>query len=263
MKFALITGGSSGIGAEYARNLAARGHNIIIVSNQAEAGKNLADRLAEQYGVVARALYADLAQPDSAQMLYDQCREWGAEVDVLISNAGVLHFGRALKAEPQYIDFITALHVTTPMKLCRLFGADMCSRGCGRILIMSSITAWTPYPTMSLYGSTKVALKSFGQSLWYELRGMGVSVTTVFPGAVDTPLYNLAEERRRLLRSLGLMMPPEEVVRKALRAMFRGRRRCVPGLFAKIAVCGCKILPARALLLVMRIPAVKRILESL
>ena len=149
------------------------------------------------------------------------------------------------------------------MKVCRLFGADMCARGCGRILIMSSLAAWTPYPTMSLYGSTKVALKSYGQSLWYELRGTGVSVTTVFPGAVDTPLYKLADSRRRLLRSLGLMMSPEEVVRKALRAMFRGRRRCIPGLFAKIAICGCKILPARALLLIMRIPAIKRILDNL
>ena len=149
------------------------------------------------------------------------------------------------------------------MKLCRLFGADMAHRGSGKILIMCSMTAWTPYPTMSLYGSTKVLLKNFAQSLWYELRECGVSVTTIFPGAVDTPLYNLDNTTRKVLRTLGVMSSAESIARKGLKAMRRRRRTLVPGLFTKFVVLICRLLPAVALLPVIKIPAIRRILDRL
>ena len=114
---------------------------------------------------------------------------------------------------------------------------------------------------MSLYGSTKVAIKSFAQSLWYELKEHNVTVTTLFPGAVDTPLYNLSDRPRKWLRAFGVMTTPEKIARKGLRAMRRGRRSLVPGLFTKIAVTACKILPAVVILLVMKIPAVRRLLR--
>lgn len=116
---------------------------------------------------------------------------------------------------------------------------------------------------MSLYGSTKVALKSFAQSLWYEMREKGVSVTTVYPGAVDTPLYNLPESKRRLFRALGVMSSAESVAKKGLRAMNRRRRRLIPGLFSKIVVAICAVLPAVVLLPVLKIPAIRRILDRL
>lgn len=125
------------------------------------------------------------------------------------------------------------------------------------------MTAWTPYPTMSLYGSTKVLLKNFAQSLWYELRECGVSVTAVFPGAVDTPLYNLGTSARKWLRTFGVMSTAESVARKGLRAMNRRRRRCVPGLFTKVVVVICRLLPAVALLPIVKIPAIRRILDRL
>lgn len=260
MKFALITGASSGIGEQYAYQLAAMGHNIIIVSNQDQAAQCVAQQVEERYGVVAHAIYSDLSQSDAAESVYTAISEIG-EVDIFISNAGVLHFGKFENTTPDYIDFITALHITTPMKLCRLFAADMRKRGYGKIMIMSSLTAWTPFPTMSLYGSTKVALKSFGQSLWYEMKGSGVSVTTVFPGAVDTPLYTLDSKKRKLFRALGFMMSAETLARKALWAMMHNRRISIPGLFTKFAAFACYLLPAHALLPVMKVPAIKRILE--
>ena len=116
---------------------------------------------------------------------------------------------------------------------------------------------------MSLYGSTKVALKSFAQSLWYELKGSGVSVTTLFPGAVDTPLYNLSPSARKVLRAVGVMSSAESIARKGLRAMKRRRRTLIPGLFTKVAVAACRILPAATILLVMKIPAVRRLLDRL
>lgn len=262
MRYTLITGASSGMGLEYARQSAAAGENIIIVSNQEQANNAAAEQIAGQYGVDAKVITVDLSKQNAAREVYDTACSYGV-VDKLISNAGVLHFGKLSKTTDEYTDFITALHCTTPIKLCRLFSADMAARREGKILITCSMTAWTPYPTMSLYGSTKAALKSFAQSLWYEMREYGVSVTTVFPGAVDTPLYNLSDRHRKWLRALGVMSSAQSVARKGLRAMRRGRRTLIPGVFTKIAVFGCKILPAHAILLVMRIPAIKRLLASL
>lgn len=262
MKFTLITGASSGIGAMYARQSALAGQNLILVSNQAEQLEQVAAEVRSLCDVVVKCIDIDLSAADAAEQIYSKVKEWG-EVDILISNAGVLHFGKFLSTTDSYIDFITALHYTTPMKLCRLFGLDMAAKGEGKILIMCSMTAWTPFPTMSLYGSTKVALKSFAQSFWYEMREKGVSVTTVFPGAVDTPLYNLSDSKRRLFRALGVMSSAQSVAKKGLRAMNRRRRRVIPGLFTKIVVAICAVLPAVVLLPVMKIPAIRRILDRL
>jgi len=262
MKYALVTGASSGIGARFAHHLAAEGHNIIIVSNQLEASEQVAAQIKQQYNVDVRWLIVDLSEKDAAQNVYNQATEIG-EVDILISNAGILHFGKLLNTTTQYIDLIVNLHCITTTKLSLLFGHYMAERGCGKILIVSSMTAWTPFPTMSLYGSTKVYLKSFAQSLWYELKGCGVSVTTLFPGAVDTPLYNLSSGKRKLFRALGIMLSADRVARKGLRAMKHGCRVAIPGLFTKLVVAICYIFPAHLLLPIMKIPSIRRILDKI
>jgi short-subunit dehydrogenase len=99
--------------------------------------------------------------------------------------------------------------------------------------------------------------------LWYEFRPHGVTVTTVYPGAVDTPLYNLGERPRKWLRGLGLMMSAERMAKAGIRALDRGRRTTIPGLFTKVAVFACWLLPAHALLPVLKIPAIKRLLSKL
>ncbi len=261
MNYALITGASSGIGLEYARGLATAGWNLIIVSNRKEDNVRVASELSSQYGVVAEPLYADLTEATAAEDIYRHVQELGVEVEVLINNAGMLLFSKLEHTTAEQLERIIALHCTTPTKLCRLFAADMVKRGRGHILIMSSITAWTPYPTISHYAATKSYLHSFAQSLWYELRAKGVSVTAVFPSAVDTPFYNLDDKMRRILLRCGVMLSAESVARKALRAMFRKQRRCLPGLLTKVEAAICWLLPAWALLPVLKIPAVRRILD--
>ena len=263
MNYALITGGSSGIGREYARQLAAKGWNLIIVSNREEDNARVAEELTAQYGIKAEPLYADLTEKDAAEKIYDHVQRMGLEVEVLINNAGMLPFSKLCNTTAEQLERIIALHCTTPTKLCRLFAADMAERGGGYILIMSSITAWTPYPTISHYAATKCYLRSFAQSLWYEMRDRGVSVTAVFPSAVDTPFYDLDDKVRRWLLRCGVMLSAESVARKALRAMFRGRRRCLPGFLTKVEAAICWLLPAWALLPILKIPAVKRILERI
>ena len=153
MNYALITGGSSGIGREYARELAAQGWNLIIVSNRKEDNVRVAEELSRQYGIKAKPLYADLTEADAAEKIYDHVQRMGVEVEVLINNAGMLLFSQLVNTPAPQLERIIALHCTTPTKLCQLFARDMAARGRGHILIMSSITAWTPYPTISHYAA--------------------------------------------------------------------------------------------------------------
>ena len=260
-EYALITGASSGIGLEYARQLAAEGYNLILVGNQADENCRVAEYLASQYGVRTLPIYADLAREGAAYELYARVGE--LPVEVLVSNAGMLLFSTLTHTPAPSLEKIIALHCSTPTLLCRLLAEQMLRRGRGHIVLMSSITAWTPYPTISHYAATKCYLRSFAQSLWYEMRDRGVSVTAVFPSAVDTPFYDLDDKMRRWLLRCGVMLSAESVACKALRAMFRGRRRCLPGFLTKVEAAICWLLPAWALLPIMKIPAVRRILERI
>lgn len=261
MSYALITGASSGMGRCYAHELAKRGYNIIAVSNREEELHAVGKELGDRYHIAVECIYKDLAHNDAAKELYDECCTKGYDVEILICNAGMLLFSTLTKTDPARLNTIIGLHCTTTTLLCRYFGEAMKLRGHGRILIMSSSTAWLPYPTVSHYSATKAYLKSFAFSLWYELHRYGVSVTAVFPGAVDTPFYNLSDKARRLFRALGVMLTAEQVARRGVRAMMRGRRRLTPGLFTKVVIVICAILPARLLDVVLRIKPIRRLLE--
>ncbi len=134
-----------------------------------------------------------------------------------------------------------ALHMEVTTELCVLIGTKMKERGSGRILIMSSMAARIPAPGIAIYSASKAYLKSFGRSFSYEMRPFGVSVTTVCPAAVDTPLYPLPSKFRKAGRRIGLIRSPQWLARRALRAMMRGRRTVSPGLMNIIAppLIGC------------------------
>ena len=261
MRYALITGASSGIGRHYATELARRGYGIVAVSNQPEALRTTVEELRAEYGVDARSIYADLAAPASACDIFEECENQGLEVEILVCNAGILLFGTLMRTEPQRLQTIIDLHCTTTTLLVRYFGEKMKERGRGKILIMSSSTAWLPYPTISHYSATKSYLKSFASAIWYELHRHGVSVTAVFPGAVDTPFYKLSDKLRKRFVALGIMMRPEVIARRGVKAMMRGRRRLTPGLFTKLVVVVCALLPARILDQFLRLKPIKELLE--
>ena len=262
MKYAVITGASSGMGLEFARQLAERGYGIVIIGNRPDENRQAAETIRTVYHTDVRVIDIDLTWPESAEKIYQEVISWKVEVEILVSNAGMLLFSTLTRTPLERLDRIVALHCTTPVKLIRLFGEDMLQRRQGYILITSSSTAWMPYPTISHYAATKAFLKSFSRSIWYEFRRYGVGVTTLFPGAVDTPLYQLDNRKRKLFRRLGMMQTPQQTVSSALRAMFRKRHRCVPGFFTKLSVAVCAAAPAWVLLPVLKIPVLKRLLDN-
>ena len=126
--FALVTGASSGMGLEYARQLAAKGHNILVVSNRDEDNRKVAEMLHSEYGVSAVPYYADLSKSESSQALYDWTKENGYVVDILVSNAGMLVFNKLFNTPARMVDLIVGVHCLATTHLCRLFGGDMKER---------------------------------------------------------------------------------------------------------------------------------------
>lgn len=243
----LVTGASSGIGLQYATQLARDYHtDLLLVSNQEDELRKVAENLEAQYKVRAIPHYADLSKQDAAEDLYDYCHANNLVVDILINDAGVFFFNPYCETSMKRISLMLNLHMVTVSKLCRLFGEDMVARQltdeeqaqtiCGKprrkgyILNMSSMSAWMAMPGIQTYNATKAFIYNFSKSLWYELKPKGVNITVMTPGAVDTALFGLAPNLRKLAVNLKVSIPPEKLVKRALRSMFRGKKADMPGV---------------------------------
>ena len=223
---ALITGGSSGMGLEFARQLAGRGYDLVLVSNQEQALAEATQALSATVAVRTRC--QDLAQERSADELFDWCREEGIQPDVLVNDAGMFFFKELQVEDLGRVQAMINLHITTVTRLCLLFGQEMKVRGSGYILNISSMAARLPVPGITIYSATKAYLRSFGRSFSFEMKPYGVGVTTVCPAAIATPLYRLSDKWMRFGVRIGLIRTPKWLVRRSLRAMFRGRRVISP-----------------------------------
>ncbi|MCR4965331.1 MAG: SDR family NAD(P)-dependent oxidoreductase [Bacteroidales bacterium] len=244
MNYAIVTGGSSGIGLAYAEELAARNYNILIVSNREDLNLTAQQHLQSLYpNLEIKTLMMDLAVQEAAQQLFDYCKEQQLDVEVLVNNAGMFYFGAAVEKPVTLSEKMLNLHVHTPMALSILFGKAMKDRGHGYILNASSITAFMKFPTIAVYESTKTALMSFSYALSMELKHHGVNVCCVCPGAVDTDLYNLPVNTRKWLCRFGLMLKPNQVAKKGVRALFRGWKRRIPGAWSRVFVALSIIAP--------------------
>lgn len=242
--YALVTGASSGIGEQYATVLA-RDYkcDLVLVSNQEKEIEAVAKRLSTEYGVKAMGLYSDLSRSEAPQELYDYCNENNIEIDILINNAGVFFFNEYTKTELRRIELILNLHMITVAKMCRLFGEDMCRRGRGYILNMSSMAAWFTVPGLHCYSATKAFVLNFSRSLWYEMHQHGVTCLAVCPGAVDTGLYGLNAKWRKIAVALHVSLPPEKLAKKALKKLFKGKKQTIPGFLNHIFIPIVKHLP--------------------
>ncbi|MER7195361.1 SDR family NAD(P)-dependent oxidoreductase [Streptomyces flaveolus] len=188
---AFVTGASNGIGTEIARQLASRGYDII-GTGRGDSIDTVAERLRAQ-GATVYPLRADLATYDGVEDLWKQVQEIGRPLDVAVLNAGV-SIGGAFATDTELDDELKliALNVNAVVHLAKRVVPGMLSRGKGRILITSSISATMPTPYETVYGPSKAFGYSFAQSLREELRGSGVTVTALLPGATDSDFHQRA-----------------------------------------------------------------------
>lgn len=226
--WALITGGSSGMGLEYARQLAEIGCNLLIVSNQKEELEKAAQGLkTAEIQVIPH--YQDLATETAAEELFNYCQAENLQIDILINNAGMFFFEELTSKNEAKALTMMRLHMFTPTRLCILFGEAMKQRGYGYLINMSSMAAKLPCPGITVYSATKAYLKSFGKSLYFEMRPYGVGVTTICPAAIATPLYRLNPSLLNLGVKIGVIGTPQWLVRKSLKGMRRKKRVVKPG----------------------------------
>ncbi|MBO7084248.1 MAG: SDR family NAD(P)-dependent oxidoreductase [Bacteroidales bacterium] len=242
---ALVTGGSSGMGLEYARQLAAKGYDLLLVSNQQKELSKAVEDLSQVFNVNVIGHYQDLATETAAEELFSFCQAENLQIDILINNAGMFFFEELTTDNADKALTMMRLHIFTTTRLCVLFGEEMKKRGSGYILNMSSMAAKLPCPGITVYSATKAYLKSFSKSLYFEMRPYGVGVTTVCPAAIATPLYKLKPSLLKLGVKIGLIGTPQWLVRRALRGMFHKRRVVKPGLMNRYLPPLIAILPKK------------------
>ncbi|AZM60247.1 MULTISPECIES: SDR family NAD(P)-dependent oxidoreductase [unclassified Streptomyces] len=214
----LVTGASSGIGAEFARQLAGRGHDTVLVARRAERLEALASELSASHGPRSVALPMDLTEPGAGQALRAETDRLGIDVAGVVNNAGVANHGFFRDEQLDRLKAEVALDVLGVVEISHAFLPRLRERGEGFLINIASMAAYSASPTMAVYGASKAFVLSFTEALWYEERGSGVTVFAVSPGATQTEFFDVAGESAS---GNARRMPASAVVRTALGALDR------------------------------------------
>lgn len=244
--WALVTGAGTGIGRSFALRLATAGYDLVLVGQTTATLERVRDEIAAADATArrqVRILTMDLARTEASDELYAAVRAMGIDIDVLVNNAGIFSFRDILQTPPERIERMILLHDMTLSKNCLAFGRDMAARGRGWILNMSSFSIWMPFPGMALYTATKAYVRTFSVAFAKEMAERGVRVTAVCPAGVATDLYGLTPRWQRIGLRLGVLISADACARRALRALWRGRRTVVPDWWNRAFIPLCKLLP--------------------
>ena len=230
METALITGASSGIGTAFAKELAARKTNLVLVARSEDKLQQLAKQLQEQFKIQVDVLVQDLTAPRATKSVFEAVSQKGLTVDLLINNAGFGDYGaftdRKLHKQVEMIQ----LNITALVELTYLFLPVMQQRGSGGIINVSSIAAYQPLPYLSVYAATKAFVLSFSEALWAENKGTGVRILALCPGPTESKFFEVAEFPKSFAdNGSNGCTPAEDVVRDALKTLEKNQPTVVTG----------------------------------
>jgi short-subunit dehydrogenase len=245
--YALVTGASAGIGAEFARQLAAQGHGLVLTARRADRLEALAAELRARHAIDVQCIPSDLADPRAPQQLFDEITRRGLAIDVLVNNAGYGVTGSFLSRTWQtHADFIQVL-MTAPAELCHRFLPAMRDRKRGRIINVASLAGHLPAPAgHTLYAASKAYLIKFSQALALESRAHGVNVCALCPGFTYSEFHDVTGTREQMKgMPRWLWMDADVVVRDGLRAVERGEIVRVSGGINRTIKRLFKLLPDR------------------
>jgi uncharacterized protein len=257
----VVTGASSGIGTELARQLAKRGHGVTLAARREDRLRALADELRRRHGVRVEVVALDVADADARVALRDTLRSRQLQVDVLVNNAGFSTSGPVQRADRQREIAMIHTDVEAVVDLCTLFLPDMVQRGRGAVLNVASTAAFQPLPGQAGYGASKSFVLSYSQAVWAELQGTGVTMTVLCPGPVKTGFAEVAgfsEDDEGSLPKF-MWLPAAEVARIAVDGLAEGRAVVIPGLANRLGAQVARNAPRRMLLplLARRHPALR------
>ena len=242
----LITGASSGLGAEFAGQLAARGANLILVARRVDRLEALKVELEAKHGVTATVIAADLAAAGAASTLAAKVRKLKLPVHSLINNAGFGTHNPFDDTDADRVHDEVAVNVAALVDLTKAFYDELLQHGSGVLVNVASTAGFQPVPRMAVYGATKAFVLSFTEALWYEARPSGLKVIALCPGATETEFFDVAGPKAQS----GRVQSARTVVSTALRAL--DRRNPPPTIvsgFANVAATIAeRVLPRRALI---------------
>ncbi len=256
---AIVTGASSGIGEQFARILARRGYQVVLVARSADRLEALVGRLGSQ----AHPLPADLSDRTARAGLPDRVAALGLVPDILVNNAGLSTLGLVAKSVPEQELNLVEVDVAAVVDLCSRFLPGMVERRRGAVLNVASVAGFGPLPGQAAYGAAKAFVLSYTHSLRGELRGTGVSATALCPGPVDTGFGEAAgfskEEAESALPRV-MWVPVDKVARAGVDGLAAGKAVVVPGRVNRVASAFFRVAPPELLLPVLarNHPALKR-----
>jgi short-subunit dehydrogenase len=227
-EYTLITGASTGIGCEMAKQLAAKNHNLILVARSQDKLENLQIELKSQFEIDVHYFLYDLTEPNSAQDLYKEVKEHNYLVTGLINNAGFGDYGNFVEMPLKKDEEMIALNITALVGLTKLFGAEMVKAGKGKIMNVASLLSFLPFPYYSVYSATKSFVLAFTETVSSELQGTGVTVTALCPGTVETPFHTDAMRKTNAM-SANKPMPADIVAKAGVDLFLNGKSKKIVG----------------------------------
>jgi short-subunit dehydrogenase len=245
-KTALVTGASSGIGTEFARQLGKKGADLVIVARRRGNLEALAKEIEEASKVRVTVIEMDLSEPGAGKRLFEQTEGVGRTIDVLVNNAGGGVHQNFLDMDWDRVARQVQLNVVTLTELTWRVGRAMRDRKGGHILNVASIGAYTPTPTYATYSAGKAFVRDFSEAIAYELRGSGVKVLSLCPGGTTTEFHQAAgHELPKIFKST--FMSAKDCAAVGLSALLRGRRNIISGVMNKVAMWMLRFMPRRAI----------------
>lgn len=243
----VITGASSGIGEELAREFSRRGYRLVLVARRADR----LTALAEELGGKAHVLPADLSKRDERAALPDQVAALGVIPDILVNNAGMSNLGPVAQSDVEAELRLIEVDVSAVVDLCSRIVPSMVARGRGAVLNVASVGAFGPVPGQATYGAAKGFVLSYTDAMREELRGTGVTAATLCPGPVRTGFgegMGISDEEAEKSLPKFLWKQPDEVAKTAIDGLASGKRVIIPGLPNRIASSLNQHAPRRLLL---------------
>jgi uncharacterized protein len=246
-KTALVTGASSGLGAAFARDLAARGASLVITARRAGNLEALAKELRDRHGVAVEVIALDLAAPGAPAELHARTEGAGRSIDVLVNNAGGGIHQYFVETAWDRVAKQIQLNVVALTELTHLFTRAMLARGRGHVLNVASVGAYSPTPSFATYSATKAFVRDFTEALAHELRATDVRVCCVCPGLTRSEFREAAGASELSPAVAATMMSAEDCVAIGLDALFAGRRNVITGILNKIGMWLLRFLPRRTI----------------
>jgi uncharacterized protein len=245
---ALITGASAGIGAALAREAAKDGHDLVLVARRREPMEELAAEL-KSTGAEITVIPTDASRPGAIAELMKTVEQRGLAIDMLINNAGLGDTGRFDQENPERILSMLQVNIIALTELTRLVLPQMVARKHGRVMLLASVAAFQPGPGMAVYYATKSYVLSFGRAIGHELRGTGVTITTLCPGPTTSEFAEVANMQGvALFEGPVPVMTAAEVARQGYAALKAGRPEIITGLVNKIIAMSTRFAPTAMLL---------------